>query len=250
MGIRCLTGSGRVIAAEESSTPALNVEDAQAVEGGSLSFRVSLTPASTEEVTVSYATSDVTAKADEDYTPMRHSLSFAPGDTARIIDVVVLEDGLEEEKETLTLRLSNPEGAHLEDATATGTIENNNAITQAWTARFGRTVASQVVEAVSARMDVSGNPYLTVGNMQLGGKESSQQSYPSSLPWIATERNTMHRGDPDALHAQQLLSGSGFYVSSEETKTGFPGFSAWGRVSTSGFEAEIDNILMDGPRPE
>ncbi len=246
VGLRCLTESGRVTITDESLTPALSVEDAQATEGGSLSFRVSLTPASTEDVTVSYATSDITANANEDYTPVSHSLSFTPGDTARIVEVNVLEDGIDEGKETLTLRLSNPEGAYIEDEVATGTIENGNAMTLAWTTRFGRTIASQVVEAASARMDVSGDSYLTVGNMQLGGMGSKGTSFQSSLPWIASERNTMHRGDPYALHSQQLLSGSGFYVSSDGTKTGMPGFAAWGRVSTGGFEAEIDNVLMDG----
>ena len=246
VGLRCLTESGRVTVTDESLTPALSVEDAQATEGGSLSFRVSLTPASTEDVTVSYATSDVTAIATEDYTPVGHSLSFTPGDTARIVEVNVLEDGIDEGKETLTLRLSNPEGAYLEDEVATGTIENGNAMTLAWTTRFGRTIASQVVEAASARMDVSGDSYLTVGNMQLGGMGSKGTSFQSSLPWIASERNAKHRGDPDALHSQQVLSGSGFYVSSDGTKTGMPGFAAWGRVSTGGFEAEIDNVLMDG----
>ena len=246
VGLRCLTESGRVTVQDESLTPALSVEDAQATEGGSLSFRVSLTPTSDEEVTVSYATSDVTASADQDYTPVSHSLSFMPGDTAKIVEVAVLEDAIDEGKETLTLRLSNAEGAHLEDEVATGTIENNNAMALAWTTRFGRTVASQVVEAASARMDVSGDPYLTVGNMQLGGMGSIGKSNPSSLPWIASERNAKHRGGPDALHSQQVLSGSGFYFSSEGTRTGLPGFAAWGRVSTGGFEAEIDNALMDG----
>ena len=246
VGLRCLTGSERVTVLDVSLTSALSVEDAQAAEGGSLSFRVSLTPASTEDVTVSYATSDITANANEDYTPVSHSLSFTPGDTARIVEVAVLEDAIDEGKETLTLRLSNPEGAHLEDEIATGTIENNNAMALAWTTRFGRTVASQVVDAASARMDVSGDPYLTVGNMQLGGMGSIGKSNTSSLPWIASERNALHRGDPNALHSQQVLSGSGFYVSSDGTRTGFPGFAAWGRVSTGGFEAEIDNTLMDG----
>ena len=247
VGMRCRTGSGRIIAPDAPLTPMMSVEDARATEGGNLSFLVSLSSASTEDVTVSYTTLDGTAKAEEDYTPVSHSLSFTPGDTTKTIEVSVLEDGIDEGKETLTLRLTNPDGALLENATATGTIENGAATVLAWTTRFGRMVASQVVDAVSARMDVSGDSYLAVGNMRLGGRGSIGMSNPSSLPWISSERNTRHRGEPYALHAQQILSGSGFYVSSEETTDSKrPGFAAWGRVSTSGFEAELDNILMDG----
>ena len=80
----------------------------------------------------------------------------------------------------------------------------------------------------------------------MGGKESFSKPFLSALPWISSERNAAHRGDPYALHAQQLLSGSGFYVSSEGGNTGFSGIAAWGRVSTGGFDTEIDNIKMDG----
>ena len=38
------------------------------------------------------------------------------------------------------------------EATATGTIENDDHMPQAWLARFGRTVAGQVIEAVESRI--------------------------------------------------------------------------------------------------
>ena len=68
--------------------------------------------------------------------------------------MAVIEDNHDEDEETLTLTLSNVSGnnAWLKDATATGTIENTDHMPKAWLARFGRTVAEQVIEAVEARM--------------------------------------------------------------------------------------------------
>ena len=77
-----------------------------------------------------------------------------PGETAKhTVSVLVYQDGHDEGEETFTLTLTNPQGgnAWLADATATGTIENSDAMPKAWLARFGRTVAEQVLEAVEGR---------------------------------------------------------------------------------------------------
>ena len=64
----------------------------------------------------------------------------------------VLDDNLNEGNEYLTVTLSNPSGAYLADATATGTIENSDPMPQAWLARFGRTVGTHVTDAVGDRL--------------------------------------------------------------------------------------------------
>ena len=52
------------------------------------------------------------------------TLTFNAGDTSQTVQVTVLTDQDDESDETLTLTLSNPSQATLDDATATGTIEN------------------------------------------------------------------------------------------------------------------------------
>ncbi len=46
---------------------------------------------------------------------------------------------------------SNATGARIADATATGTIENDDPLQQAWIERFARTVATQAVDAFAER---------------------------------------------------------------------------------------------------
>ena len=119
-------------------------------------FTVRLSRARHEATTVDYATSDGTAVAGEDYTAASGTLTFAAGETGKTVSVPILDDAHDDDGETLTLTLSNPrpaETVRLGDATATGTIRNSDAAQRAWLARFGRTVADQVVDAVQARIE-------------------------------------------------------------------------------------------------
>ena len=64
----------------------------------------------------------------------------------------VLEDSHDEGSETMRLTLTNAAGARIADGTAIGTIENSDPMPMAWMVRFGRTVASQVVDALGQRL--------------------------------------------------------------------------------------------------
>ena len=85
------------------------------------------------------------------------TLTFAAGETEKTVSVPVLDDAHDEGSETLTLTLSNATGAYIEDGTATGTIKNTDHMPKAWLARFGRTVAEQVLDAVGARVEGNSN---------------------------------------------------------------------------------------------
>ena len=106
--------------------PAISVSDAnvQEAEGAVLEFSVTLSHASSRTVTVDYATSDGTAQAGSDYTAASGALTFNAGDTSQTVQVTVLTDSDDEGQETITLTLSNPSQATLDDATGTGAIEN------------------------------------------------------------------------------------------------------------------------------
>ena len=106
--------------------PAISVHDAtvQEAEGAVLVFTVTLSRASSRTVTVDYATSDGSAQAGSDYTAKTGKLTFNTGDTSQTVSVTVLTDSDDEGQETLTLTISNPSQATLDDATGTGAIEN------------------------------------------------------------------------------------------------------------------------------
>ena len=124
------TDDGRKLSHPTSATvagpPAISVSDAtvQEAEGAVLVFTATLSHASSRTVTVDYATSDGTAVAGSDYTAASGRLTFNAGDTSQTVQVTVLTDSEDEGQETLTLTLSNPSQATLDDATGTGTIEN------------------------------------------------------------------------------------------------------------------------------
>ena len=116
----------RSTSATVAGPPAISVSDAtvQEAEGAVLVFAATLSHASSRTVTVDYATSDGTAVAGSDYSAASGALTFNAGDTSQTVQVTVLTDSEDESQETLTLTLSNPSQATLDDATGTGAIEN------------------------------------------------------------------------------------------------------------------------------
>ena len=88
-----------------------------------------------------------------------YAVAPAPANAAT---VPVLADEHDEGSETLTFRLTNPVGARIADDEAVGTIRNAGAIPKAWIARFGRTVAEQVLDAVEGRMRTTPAPGVEV----------------------------------------------------------------------------------------
>ena len=119
--------TGTIRNTEDQVEPrAVSVSDASAAEGDSVAFTVSLSAASDREVTVDYATSDGTAERGADFTAVAGTLTFAAGDTSSTVSVATTDDSVDEEDETFTLTLSSPANATLGDATATGTINDDD----------------------------------------------------------------------------------------------------------------------------
>ncbi len=105
----------------------LSISNAWAPEGGShLAFEVELGAPTDVPVSVSYATSDGTAVAGEDYEAASGSLTIAAGTARKTIRVAPLDDDREEPTETFVVTLSAPAGATLSDAEGTGTIADDD----------------------------------------------------------------------------------------------------------------------------
>ena len=247
------TKDGRALSNTVSATVrgpvAVSVADARAREGEdeTIDFAVSLSRAASGRVSVSYATADGTATAGSDYTRASGKLRFAPGETEKTIAVPVLDDAHDEGEETMRLRLSAATGAMIADGVATGTIENNDHMPRAWMVRFGRTVGSQVVDALTARLEGGASSHVTVGGINLTGapgvEPEAEAEDPFGLPEWA--KQTRREEDAQTLDADDLLLRSAFHLSSGGGTQG-PAFTAWGRVATGGFEATVDDVTMDG----
>lgn len=109
----------------------VSIANASAPEGNSgttsLIFPVTLTgAASTQTITVQYATATASATAGSDYTATSGTLTFAPGETTKTISVPILGDTVPEPDETFTVTLSNPTNATLGTTQAIGVIQNDD----------------------------------------------------------------------------------------------------------------------------
>ena len=243
---------------------ALSVADARIDEAPNavLAFQVTLNRAAAGTVTVGYATADGTATAGADYTAASGTLTFDPGETAKTVNVTVLDDAHDDDEETLTLTLSNATGARIQDAEATGTIENSDPIPQAWLARFGRTVSGQVLDAVEARLRASRTAGVSV---RLAGQtigltpdpdakpdtdaeaEKESQAHLAALSdWLRQETEDRERAGIQSrtMTAPEVLMGSSFALAA---KTDGGGTAAvWGRMAQSRFSGREGGLSLDG----
>ena len=99
-----------------SATPSVTVSAAtQTVSesAGTAVVTVTLSTPVTETVTVGYATSDGTAVAPTDYTPVSGTLTFAPGELSKTITIPLVNDTLAEGDETFSVTLLTPPNALL-----------------------------------------------------------------------------------------------------------------------------------------
>ncbi|HEX5702834.1 MAG TPA: Calx-beta domain-containing protein [Pyrinomonadaceae bacterium] len=114
-------------------TPTLFIDDlVNIAEGDSgtsvVTFTVTLTPTSSNTVTVDYTTANVTASDSSDYVATSGQLSFAPGETSKPINVTINGDMLVEPDETFRVNLSNSTGGAgiAPPGFGTGTIKNDD----------------------------------------------------------------------------------------------------------------------------
>jgi hypothetical protein len=89
-------------------------------------FVVTLSNASSQNVTVNFVTEDGTATAGSDYGARSGLISFAPGETSKTVTVPVNADMLGEADEIFSVRLSAATQALVGTAVATGTILNDD----------------------------------------------------------------------------------------------------------------------------
>ena len=247
--------------------PGLSVHETSTTEapGAKLVFRVTLSPLSEAPVTVDYRTADDPsgergAVAGSDYVATGDTLTFQPGETLKTVEVEVLADDHDEGNETMRLVLSNARGARIDKASARGIIENDGPIPRAWIARFGRTVAGEVLGAVESRMQAARQTgvEMTLAGQRVGSGSRSGERAPGSDPGVAARlpdrawsghdplRGDDGQGRPLSRGAtmHDLLSGSSFAVTAESRRGGY--VSLWGRGAVTRFDGREAELSLDG----
>lgn len=112
--------------------PQLSIGDVRVAEGDAgtttARFTVTLSSAQSQPVKVDYATSDGSAVAGTDYDAASGTLTFAPGETAKTIDVRVRGNAVTQTNRVFNVTLRNAAGASLDKAAAVGIIEDDDQI--------------------------------------------------------------------------------------------------------------------------
>ncbi|NET44443.1 Ig-like domain-containing protein, partial [Okeania sp. SIO2B3] len=95
---------------------------------GTAEFTINLSPVSTQDVTVTYSTSDGTAIAGEDYTAVSDTITITAGQNNFPVTVPILnnDDNIDQQSETFNVNLSTPINAVISDSIGVGTIIEDN----------------------------------------------------------------------------------------------------------------------------
>lgn len=125
-------GDGSDIGAFEIQGPFLSINDVGKAEGNSgtstMSFTITLSPASSQSVAVKCITANISATtADNDYVAVPlTTVTFAPGQTTKIVNVTLNGDTTIEPNETFYMNLSSPSNANIVDNQGVGSILNDD----------------------------------------------------------------------------------------------------------------------------
>ena len=236
--------------------------------GAKLAFKVSLSPHSEAPVTVDYRTGDDPANepkaiAGSDYAVTSGTLTFEPGETLKTVEVEVLADDHDESFETMRLFLSNAQGARIDDASGLGVIKNTGPIPKAWIARFGRTVADQVLDAVESRIRAARRPgvEMTIGGQRVGsqgavagsnaGSDRASGAAAGLSGWLTGGRDPVWREGPGlrsrlsrGATQRDLLGRTSFAVTAETGRR--ETVSLWGRGAVTRFDGREGKLSLDG----
>ena len=242
--------SATVAVADNDAAPEITIADVRKLESaGHMEFAVELSAASGHQVTVVCTSEDGTATAEQDYAAELGRLVLEPGQTMGVISVPIMDDTLDEMDETFRMMLSEPVNAILTDKEATGTIvDNDDSVVAAWLARFGRTAASHVAEAIGGRLTETRAPrsQATMAGRRLERTAAATPFEPGRERWAVP--------DPDAglrtLEIRELLAGSSFDVALAEAQRhdneSAARWAAWGRGAVTQLSGEDGNIAVRG----
>ena len=241
-----------VLSATVSGSIVISIEDASANENtdSTIDFTVSLSRPSVNVVTVSYATEDGTATAGQDYTSKSGTLTFNANETTKTVSVSLLSDSVNEGNETFKLKLSSPTGnAVLTDSEAIGTIENTDPLPSAWLSRFGRTVGSQAVDAISSRMGAPTGNRVVIGGVEMPMTEERKEANLQNIhqEFESSRSHWDEQGDEKnrTMTLEELALGTSFKLSDEDESTGRT-WSAWGQFSRDNFKGKEGELNLEG----
>ena len=234
-------------------------------DDGWLNFRVRLSRAYTEYVCFDFETLTTgTATEGTDY-GKRPKVNdwIRPGATQTTAFVRIIDDSVSDSGETVKVRIGNARLCNdasktvtIANAEATGTITNSDHIPQAWLARFGRTVADQVIDAVDGRLGAARRPGVeaTLAGQSIGGAPEGDGTRQSMAEDAASRvrleaMSNWLRGDAgltgsSVVSERDLLVGTAFSMSGMAKDGG--SVALWGRGAIASFDGRESRLSVDG----
>ena len=177
--------------------------------------------------------------------------------------VRIIDDSVNDNGETVKVKISNArlcddasQTVSITRAEATGTINNSDPIPQAWIARFGRTVAEQVLDAVESRMTAARAPGVEVSlaGQRIGGGPAAEvdeareagAGLKTLAEWVRGEggEETATGLQSRTVTGLDFLTGSSFALTGGSREMGFT--SLWGRGAISSFDGREGKLTLDG----
>ena len=146
------------------------------------------------------------------------------------------------------VRATNDEGDGPWSASGTTITTNDETLQQAWLAHFGRTVAGQVVNAVSARLADGGNAHVTVGGTELrlsSETRAAREQLAQMRPDYGARDHETAFATP-GMTEQGLAPGSSFHLASNAGPEGSHALTAWGRYASESFQSADEKLELDG----
>ena len=146
------------------------------------------------------------------------------------------------------VRATNDEGDSPWSAPGTTVTINDEALQKAWLAHFGRTVAGQVVNAVSARLGGDGSAPVTADGVNLRLPSGTREA-PEQLAQVWPDHRAQDRGaafGTTGMSELGLAPGSGFHLSSNPGPEGSHVLTAWGRYASDSFQSADETLELDG----
>ena len=227
-------------------------------EGGSGTYTVVLASEPTASVTVS-----VTVSGDEDLTVDRTSLTFTASDW-EAAQTVTVSAGDDEDvvngTATITQEVASEGDYGGLNASSVSVTEQDNdrggVTPQAWLARFGRTVADQVIDAVDGRLREaprSGFQGRIAGQSLPGAPLAAADDRPGAARQVsntvAPHTHDSHEPDDEwprirGVMDRDLLTGTSFVLTAGSKESGYR--SVWGRGAIARFDGRTRDLSLDG----
>ena len=118
-------GIGTIV--DDDAAPVVAVaDDVETEEGSDGALFLSLRGATEQTVQVLIESANGTALAGIDYEPIADTVSFAPGETVKVVPIITAPDGLDEADESFLVRLASATNATLGDGDAVVTVRDTD----------------------------------------------------------------------------------------------------------------------------